>query len=79
MPAAALWKRTDFFLISIGKNPARFPAEENAGTQHRPHFPRQPRRQLPDGAGDKYIGYEYIGENYSGNRKYILEYPTVTI
>ena len=22
---------------------------------------------------DKYIGYEYIGENYSGNRKYIIE------
>jgi SAM-dependent methyltransferase len=30
-----------------------------------------------DGEGDKYIGYEYIGENYSGNRKYVLEYPNV--
>lgn len=26
-----------------------------------------------DGGGDKYIGYEHIGENYSGNRKYIIE------
>ena len=28
-----------------------------------------------DGEGDKYIGYEHIGESYSGNRKYIIEYP----
>lgn len=26
-----------------------------------------------EGDEDKYIGYEYIGENYSGNRKYIIE------
>lgn len=26
-----------------------------------------------DGDGDKYIGYEYIGESYSGNRKYHIE------
>ncbi len=26
-----------------------------------------------DGDGDKYIGYEHIGENYSGNRKSIIE------
>ena len=26
-----------------------------------------------DGNGDKYIGYEYNGENYSGNRKYLIE------
>jgi len=25
------------------------------------------------GDGDKYIGYEYIGEAYSGNRKYVIE------
>ena len=25
-----------------------------------------------DGDGDKYIGYEHIGENYSGNQKYIV-------
>lgn len=25
-----------------------------------------------DGDGDKYIGYEYIGENYSGARKYLI-------
>ena len=25
------------------------------------------------GEGDKYIGYEHIGESYSGNRKYIIE------
>lgn len=32
---------------------------------------------MPDivisGDGDKYIGYEHIGESYSGNRKYIIE------
>jgi ubiquinone/menaquinone biosynthesis C-methylase UbiE len=32
---------------------------------------------MPDfvisGDGDKYIGYEFIGENYSGNRKYIID------
>ena len=28
---------------------------------------------ITDGDGDKYIGYEYIGENYSGNRKYLIE------
>lgn len=26
-----------------------------------------------DGDDDKYIGYEHIGENYSGNRKYVIE------
>ena len=26
-----------------------------------------------DGEDDKYIGYEHIGENYSGNRKYVIE------
>ncbi len=26
-----------------------------------------------NGDGDKYIGYEHIGESYSGNRKYIIE------
>ena len=26
-----------------------------------------------EGDEDKYIGYEYIGENYSGSRKYIIE------
>ncbi len=26
-----------------------------------------------EGDSDKYIGYEYIGENYSGNRKYMIE------
>lgn len=26
-----------------------------------------------DGDGDKYIRYEYIGENYSGSRKYLIE------
>ncbi len=26
-----------------------------------------------EGDNDKYIGYEYIGENYSGKRKYIIE------
>lgn len=26
-----------------------------------------------DGDGDKYIGYEHIGENYSGNLKYLIE------
>ena len=26
-----------------------------------------------DGENDKYIGYEHIGENYSGNRKYVME------
>ena len=26
-----------------------------------------------DGGGDKYIGYEYIGENYSGGRKFLIE------
>ena len=28
---------------------------------------------VTDGSGDKYIGYEYIGESYSGNRRYIIE------
>lgn len=28
---------------------------------------------VKDGGGDKYIGYEEIGEEYSGNRKYIIE------
>ncbi|MDE6724092.1 MAG: class I SAM-dependent methyltransferase [Ruminiclostridium sp.] len=28
---------------------------------------------VKDGDGDKYIGYEEIGEEYSGNRKYIIE------
>ena len=28
---------------------------------------------VTDGDGDKYIGYEYIGEHYSGNRKYLIE------
>ena len=32
---------------------------------------------VTNGDGDKYIGYEYIGESYSGNRKYMLEYPNV--
>lgn len=26
-----------------------------------------------EGEGDQYIGYEFIGESYSGNRKYIIE------
>lgn len=26
-----------------------------------------------DGDSDKYVGYEYIGGNYSGNRKYLIE------
>ena len=26
-----------------------------------------------EGDNDKYIGYEHIGENYSGNRKYLIE------
>ncbi len=28
---------------------------------------------ITNGDGDKYIGYEHIGESYSGNRKYIVE------
>lgn len=28
---------------------------------------------VTSGDGDKYIGYEHIGEAYSGNRKYIIE------
>lgn len=28
---------------------------------------------IRNGDGDKYIGYEHIGESYSGNRKYIIE------
>lgn len=28
---------------------------------------------VTNGDGDKYIGYEHIGENYSGNRKYLIE------
>jgi ubiquinone/menaquinone biosynthesis C-methylase UbiE len=28
---------------------------------------------VTEGDGDKYIGFEYIGESYSGNRKYIIE------
>lgn len=28
---------------------------------------------VTEGDGDKYIGYEYIGESYSGNRKYLIE------
>ena len=28
---------------------------------------------ITSGDGDKYIGYEYIGESYSGNRKYLIE------
>ena len=28
---------------------------------------------VTDGSGDKYIGYEHIGESYSGNRRYIIE------
>lgn len=28
---------------------------------------------ITDGCGDKYIGYESIGKNYSGNRKYVIE------
>ncbi len=28
---------------------------------------------VKDGDGDKYIGYENIGETYSGNRKYVIE------
>ena len=30
---------------------------------------------VTDGDGDKYIGYEYIGEAYSGAQKYVLGYP----
>lgn len=29
--------------------------------------------KVTSGDGDKYIGYEYIGESYSGSRKYIIE------
>ena len=32
---------------------------------------------VTDGDGDKYIGYEHIGDNYSGNRKYILEHKDI--
>lgn len=28
---------------------------------------------ITEGDGDKYIGYEYIGESYSGNRKFLIE------
>lgn len=28
---------------------------------------------ITQGEGDKYIGYEFIGESYSGSRKYIIE------
>jgi hypothetical protein len=28
---------------------------------------------VTEGDGDKYIGYEYIGESYSGKRKYLIE------
>ncbi|HPF56114.1 MAG TPA: class I SAM-dependent methyltransferase [Clostridiales bacterium] len=28
---------------------------------------------ITDGEGDKYIGYENIGDSYSGNRKYLIE------
>jgi hypothetical protein len=28
---------------------------------------------VTEGSADKYIGYEYIGEHYSGNRKYRIE------
>ena len=28
---------------------------------------------ITSGSGDKYIGYEHIGESYSGNRKYLIE------
>ena len=28
---------------------------------------------VTDGEGDKYIGYEHIGEHYSGNRRYTIE------
>jgi ubiquinone/menaquinone biosynthesis C-methylase UbiE len=28
---------------------------------------------VTEGSADKYIGYEYIGEHYSGNRKYLIE------
>lgn len=28
---------------------------------------------VTDGSGDKYIGYEHIGESYSGKRKYTIE------
>ena len=29
--------------------------------------------KVTSGNGDKYIGYEHIGESYSGNRKYLIE------
>ena len=28
---------------------------------------------VTNGSGDKYIGYEHIGETYSGNRRYVIE------
>ena len=32
---------------------------------------------VTDGEGDRYIGYEHIGESYSGERKYLIEEPDI--
>lgn len=34
---------------------------------------------ITDGDTDKYIGYEHIGEHYSGGRKYLIEHNRVSL
>ena len=59
------------------KSPLTLPACGQCGhtiahTQGIWQFTQDPD-MVTEGDGDKYIGYEHIGENYSGRRKYMLE------
>lgn len=73
-----LWLRgIRMFLCSKCKAVIYLPSCSNCGNEHDKIDDVWQLSNMPDivieGDGDKYIGYEYIGENYSGNRKYIIE------
>lgn len=65
------------FLCSKCKAIIELPKCSNCGNEYEKTNGVWQLSDMPDivveGDGDKYIGYEYIGENYSGNRRYIME------
>lgn len=64
------------FLCQNCKNPMELPACSCGYTVRRQNGIWQ-LSDMPDsvveGEGDRYIGYQHIGENYSGGRRYVME------
>ena len=65
------------FLCSKCKATISLPVCSKCGNEYKQLSGVWQLSDMPDmvvgGDNDKYIGYEHIGENYSGNRKYVIE------